>query len=235
MAGAVVQSPAHVADDSGSNATTIAVTITGVTAGNTLMAAVGWSDGAGTITCSVSDGSAYSTGDSKRRNTTDVQSGQVFYLHNAGAGSHTVTATFSSTTAYRRIRVIEVSGLNNAAPEANTGQQNTGVGTGANAVTSGASAATSSANCFVVGVTQNTTENSPGTGTLTAGTGYTAVANSNVILGFEYKSVTATGAQTATFTQSVNNNRVTHVMAFAESGGGGAVKRNNLMLCGVGR
>src|ERR1043165_5812386 len=109
MAGAIVQTGYNV-DDSGGNATTIAVTLTGVTAGNTLMAHTGWTD-AGTITCTVSDGTSYTTGDTKRNNATDSQSGQTYYLENAGSGSHTITATFSTTTSFRRIRVAELSGL----------------------------------------------------------------------------------------------------------------------------
>ncbi|CAB4182401.1 hypothetical protein UFOVP1077_2 [uncultured Caudovirales phage] len=216
MAGATVQS-AYSVDDSGGTATTASIALTSVTAGNLLASFVGWSDGAGTITCTVSDGTAYTSGASKLTGGTDAQASQVFYLPNAGSGTHTSVATFSSTTTFRRHRIDEYSGLATASPiDQATGQQQNTPGTGADAISSGTTSTTANANCFVVGYTQNTTEIDPGTGTLTAGSGYT-IFGTNKIMGVETKSVSATGAQTATFTQSVNNSHTTHVIAFKEA------------------
>lgn len=217
MAGAIVQT-GYAANTSGA---TISVTLTGVTAGNTLVAHVGWGDSSGSNTCSVSDGTSYSVGDTKRRNTADTQSGEVFYLENAGAGSHTIQATISPGEGFLLLRVAELSGLaTSSSLDKAVGQPQNAPGTTSNAVSSSASAATTNANDFVLGFSENTSQLDPGTGTLTAGTGYT-ISGTNVMMGLESKSVAATGAQTATFTQSVNNNRVTHVVAFKESGGGG--------------
>jgi hypothetical protein len=113
-----------------------------------------------------------------------------------------------------------------------TGQAQATPGTGANAVSSGASAATTNANDFVLGFSQNETESDPGTGTVSAGTGYT-ISGANLIMCVESKSVAATGAQTATFTQSVDNTRITHVVAFKEAAAGGVTVKS-LSALGVG-
>lgn len=215
MAGAIVQSGFN-ADDSGASSTTIAVTMTGVTAGNHLVAFAGWTDPS-TVTASVSDGSAFTQTAAKVNLAASNQSSQVFYRENVGSGSHTITATLSLTEPFRRLRVLEVSGLATASSlDQGTGAAQGAPGTGANGVSSGASSATTNATDFVLGFSQDVTENDPGTGTMTAGTGYT-ISGTSITMSAESKSVAATGAQTATFTQSVNNARTTHVVAFKEA------------------
>lgn len=220
MSGAVVQSGRNV-DDTGATSTTIAVTLTGVVAGNHLVAFLGWEDVSSTLTAGVSDGSAFSVGAPAVHHGADTQDGEVFYRENVGAGSHTITGTISGATGFRRLRVLEVSGLATASSldVTGVGQAQTPAGTGANAVSSTATGATTNATDFVMGFSQDTSESDPATGTVTAGTGYT-ISGSDVLLSVESKSVAATGAQTATFTQSVNNNRVTHVVPFKEAAGG---------------
>lgn len=218
MAGAVVQLPTLIVDE-GAASTTIQQTITGVTAGNTIVAFVGWDDATSAITCSVSDGTSYAVGAAKITDG-NLQAGQVFYLENAGAGSHTVVATVSQSTDFRRLRLFEISGvLTSGALATGTGQSQSGPGTGSNAVSSGASSSTG-ATCFVMGFSQDTSQASPGTGTVTAGTNYTIIGSS-IIMAAESRASVASGAQTATFTQSVNNDRITHVVAFKESSSGG--------------
>jgi hypothetical protein len=215
MAGAIVQS-AFAVDDTGANATTLAAVLNGVVAGNHLVAHVGYTDG-GSTSASYSDGTAFSVADAERFDSTEGQSGTVFYRENVGAGTHTGTATFSPTTSFRRNRLFEVSGLaTSSSLDKNIGQVQTAPGTGANAISSSASAATTNANDFVLGFTQDSGNASPGSGTLTAGTGYT-ISGTNVTMGCESKSVAATGAQTVTFTQSVAAPRVTHVVVFKEA------------------
>lgn len=226
MAGSILQTVLGV-DDSGTNATTIAASIT-VTAGNHIIAHVGWSD-SGAITATCSDGTSYTSGAARVRDATEAQSGQVFYLENASGGSHPVTATFSTTTGFRRIRLYEVSGLlTSSSLDQATGQAQVTPGTGTDAISSGASSTTTNANDFVMGFAQDASNASPGSGTVSAGTGYTAALASVTMTG-ESKSVTTTGAQTATFTQSVAAARITHVVAFMES-----VARSQLLLMGVG-
>lgn len=217
MAGAIVQS-AFAVDDSGANATTLAAVLNSVVAGNHLVAHVGYTDAAST-SATFSDGTSYSVADAERFDATEGQSGTVFYLENAGSGTHTGTATFSPTTSFRRNRYIEVSGLaTSSSLDKDIGQVQTAPGTGANAISSSASAATANANDFVMGFTQDAGNASPGSGTLTAGTGYT-ISGTNVTMGLESKSVSVTGAQTSTFTQSVAAPRITHVVAFKELSG----------------
>lgn len=232
MAGAIVQTGYNV-DDSGGTSLTIATTLNGVVAGNHLVAHTGWSDVPGTVTATCSDGTSFSTGDSKRRDAGLNQSAQVFYRENVGSGSHTITVTLSSSVSFRRLRVMEVSGLQTASSlDQATGQSQTDPGTGANAVSSGASSATTNANDFVMGFTQACDSVDPGSGTLAAGTGYT-LSGSNLIMQVESKSVAATGVQTATFTTSLaTENYITHVVAFKEIAAGGFLQ--SLALTGVG-
>lgn len=231
MAGAIVQT-VYNKDDSGATSLTIAVTINGVVAGNHLVAFVGHGTTATTIS-GVNDGVAYVNAGAQVDDVGNGQSSQIWYKENSGSGNFTVTATFSSAVTSRRIRVAELSGLQpSGSLDQTTGQAQTNPGTGANAVSSGASAATVNANDFVLGFTQDTAEVDPGSGTLSAGTGY-AISGVNLILGVESKSVVATGAQTATFTTSVvTNDYTTHVVAFKEIAAGGAAQR--LALLGAG-
>lgn len=217
MPGAIVQQRAEVLS---LGVNTVDDTITGIVAGNHIIAFVGCDSGGGAITVSVSDGSAYSVGDSQRIDVGNNQFGQVFYLENAGAGSHTVTATAAGgVPGNMLIRLFEVSGLlTSGSLDKNIGQAQPSPGTGANGVTSTATAATAQANDFVMGFTQNTGEGAPGTSTITAGAGFTKSGTTNY-MSAESKSVVATGAQTATFTQSVNVARITHVVVFKELGG----------------
>lgn len=214
MPGAIVQA-VYAFDDSGANATTISVAINGVVAARLLDAHAGW--GSNTITCTVSDGTAYTNADGPRLDTNFSQRGQVFFKPNSGGGNFTVTATFSAAVAFRRLRAYENSGIVTASPlDQATGQFQLAAGTGTDAVTSGATATTTNAATFLKGYSQNTTENDPGTGTLNAGTNYTKFG-ANSLMGMESRSVVATGAYAATWTQSVNNARVSHIVAWIET------------------
>lgn len=221
MPGSIVQS-VYAVDDSGGTATTIAATINNVGAGNHLIAHAGWSD-SGAVTASCADPAVYSTADPRRNDAGDGQSGQIFLSEGVTPGSHTVTVTLSITRDFRRLRVYEVANLARSSVDQSTGQSQTTPGTGANAVSSGASSATTNARDFVMGFSQNVLENDPGTGTVTAGTNYT-ISGANLIMCGEFRSVTSTGAQTATFTQSVNNTRLTHVVAFKEADSIGSMR-----------
>lgn len=223
----------------GSNSTTVAATITGVTAGNTLVAHISWGDPSFTTittTCSVSDGSAFTSGDSRRIDTDNTQASQPFYRENVGSGSHTVTATFdiasiATAVPYRSIRVYEFSGLaTSGSLDQSTGQFQASPGTGSDGISSSATVSTTNANDFVVGL-NNETSSGTGAGT-TAGTGFTLVTGLHSLNG-EYKNVSATGAQTATLTQSSNEHRITHVIAFKQAAAAAAAT-NYMSLLGVG-
>jgi hypothetical protein len=189
----------------------ISTTLTGVAPGSLILAHVG-NDNTGNPSVAI-DG--FRIADGPRFDPPNNQSGYVFYRENAPQGAMPVKVKLSAAQSTVRLRVYEISGiaLSNAFDSAVGRSQNT-PGTGADAVSSGASAPTGNANDFVVGLSQNTAELDPGTGTITAGTGFTQAGPSKNIMTGERKLVTSTGQQTAIFTQSVNNNRVTHVVSF---------------------
>lgn len=223
MPGAIVNSY-YAFDDSGASSGTVAVAVTNsITATNLLDAFVRFSDAGGTtITVSgVNDGTAY-TADAlgKKSNAGDNQSQQNWYLKNHASGTPTVTATFSASVQFYGIRVLEISGLDTTAPEDKVaGQGQIGPGTGADLVRSGATATTAQANEFLLGLSQDTTSGDPPAGTLTAGASYTKNGTNNHTV-VESRSVSATGAYEATFTQSANDNRITQIITFKEATGG---------------
>lgn len=116
---------------------TIAVTITGVTSGNGLIACV---TGADNVTISsVSDGTTNFNPDKTRDATNEGQQFGIFSLANSPAGSRTITATFSaSSNSNRGIQVLEVAGV--ATAGAGTGLKLSGTPAGND---SGAATATS--------------------------------------------------------------------------------------------
>lgn len=209
------------------NVAFVEVTYTVQNVANRLIAQVSWDDPSNTITATVTDhtgGSAQATFASaaaKRFHSGDSHSGQIFELKVPPAsGSRTFRLTPSATTTVQRFRIWEESGLDSAAnAEASSGNDQTTPGTGTDAITSGASGSTTSANCYVMGFTEDDSELTR-TGTVSAGTGYTLLGStgSSVMAG-EAKSVSSAGAQTATFTQSNNNDALTFVVAFKESSG----------------
>ncbi|EKD91103.1 MAG: hypothetical protein ACD_30C00045G0003 [uncultured bacterium] len=117
-------------DGSGANLT---ATVGTTTAGNSFIAAVTWDDSA-TTTVTMADSNSNSGWTAVTTKQVDVrhnQAMQIFYLPNivtAGA-SHTVTATFSPSAAYRRLIVHEVSGLDTSGSVDQTAVVNNEAGT----------------------------------------------------------------------------------------------------------
>jgi hypothetical protein len=212
----VVQS-AYIHDDT-TTLGTIANTLSGVAPGSVLIAHVGWDNSNG-ATCTTSDGSNYTSNpEGKIVDTTDTEASQLFRLENAAQGSHLITATFSVAATARRMRIYEVSGVRTSgAFDQGAGLFQSSPGTGADGVSSSATSATANPNDIVLGFSQDSGELEPGTGTLSAGTGFTLCGPANLILAAEQKNVSSTGAQTATFTQNTNHARVTHVLALKRS------------------
>jgi hypothetical protein len=213
--GYIVQSPAPTIDDSGTNSTTIAQTLPGVTLNNLMLAIADWADPGNTITASCADGQGtYGIACGKVYNTTDQQSSAVFILVPCVSGSHASVVTFSTTTSYRRIRLVEIAGIVPVSSiDQTVGNFQIGPGFGLDAVTSGASPALTWPSDFVLGICIDSSENTPGTGTLTAGTGYT-LWDSNLIVSVEYKNVAGFSPQTATWTRGgTNSNNTSFVLA----------------------
>ena len=210
MAGTLIQSTAVTV----TSGTSGAITITGVTSGSTLVLHTGWDVTSSAAITGVSDGNAYTDGDTTRTDAGNTEASAVYFLQNAGSGSHTITVSLSASAPVIYLRVHEIGGVvTSGGVNRSTGQVQTSPGTATDGISSSATAATTAANCFVLGVSQNNSEGPPGTGSFSAGTGYT-LSGTEAHMAAEWKNVTSTGAQTATFTQSVNNSRTTQVLAF---------------------
>lgn len=204
--------------------TSSSVTITGVSAGSTIIVQTGWDNTVAGLT-GISDGVAY-TSALYLDDPLNGAGASVRYRQGVAAGDYTITASFGASASAIFMRAHEISGVGVLNQVAGNVQIAPGIGT--DLITSGASAATTVADCFIVGLSQNDAENPDGTGTLAAGTGYT-MNDSVKHQAIEYKTVTSTGTQTATFTSTVNFARSTFVLAFEV-----AKPSSNLLLLGVG-
>ena len=218
----IVQAPASSISALG---TTLNVSVTSVVAGHELLAHTAWCDSPSTFTASISDGQgSYSVAVGRTHEATDGCNFETFYLENANSGTHSVTVTFSGSSGSIGLRVFEIGGT----ATSSTLDQATGIadaagpGTGTDNVSSGASSATTNANDCVLGFTTNLVTQAPG-GTLVAGTGYSSF-DSDLLFQGEIKTVSSTGAQTATFTQSVNYRHGTAVVALKQSTAGAKVQ-----------
>ena len=167
---------------------------------------------------------------------TDTTNGQKCARYAAtitGGGSTTITVTLDSAASFRAIATVEVSntsGYDSAAAAQNSAFQNN-PGGATDAVTSGATPTLTSQPALISGWSMNTSGNgSPpapavGTGFTDGGTTETAFAGVALVR-FEYKRVTSTTGQAATFTgQAGTRAYCTHVAAFLETGGGGGGSR----------
>lgn len=105
--------------------TTLAVTITGVTANSTIVCGTMLSGATHTVTMADGQGS-YTAADTILRHTSE--SLQAFYLKAANSGSHTITATYSGSNAETYLYCVEVIGAHTTAP-LGTVAQGTGAST----------------------------------------------------------------------------------------------------------
>lgn len=218
----VIQS-VYAAEDSGSFSSTISATLTGVATNSCIVGIVGWGDSGNTINISsVTDGSGGVSVGSKVHVATDNQSGAIFWKEGMSSGSKTFTVTFSSTTPYRRIRLFEVSGIaTTSAGDGDTGQGQSSVGTTTDSISSGLMGSTSNATDYIFGLGQDVGNADPGSGTISAGTGYTLIGSNQILYG-EWKAVSSTGTQTATFTDTKNSDRTTFVLALKKAAAAGS-------------
>lgn len=219
-------------------ATTIQDTVTGVVAGSTLLVHCGHEQAGGVSVSSVTDsnGSNHTLTDGPRSDATNAGESYVYRLENCAAGTHTITVNYSASVGYRRLRIIEVGGVETTSVlDRATGQHQSAPGTGTDAVTSGSTAATTNANDIVIALSNSwaATFNSLG-GTITAGTGFTAISPAQREFAAAYKTVSATGAQAGTFTLSVDTAQTTHVIVLKDAGGGGSSFVPRSLLLGVG-
>lgn len=196
--------------------TTIAVTLT-VTAGSVLHV-YGTHDSAGTvgtIACSDTVNGSYGAAINDRNDATNGQRIAQFSKLNAASGSTTVTITLGTTHVAKGVWVVEINNarLTGALDGSNDVNQ-VAPGTGANAVTVSATNAVQPALVLAISQSYDGTPAPPA-----AGTGYTSTktafawSGAAVTTRTEYKTVTNTGSQAATFTSSSGTATFTSMIA----------------------
>lgn len=219
MPATFVQSKSN-APTGSANATTVAATFgAAVGSGHTVYGIVGWDNAGGSRTLSgVADdkGNTY-TVQRTVNDTTNQQSGAVFFLGNITNGPVTVTATFSIGTDARGIAIGECSGVQTSPLDVETGQLQTSPGTGTDGATSGAVVTTANGD-FVVGLFEDT-GSFRGNTEFTAGTGFTqreqtGVAGANLCLLLEDRVQSSAGSIAGTATHTNNDATISFVLTF---------------------
>jgi hypothetical protein len=135
------------------------------TAGNLIVVAVSW-DSNSTVSCADTQGNVYSIAVSNF-DSTNRQSLAVCYAANVKAGPNTVTATFSSSSSWRRMLIHEYSGVALVNPVDVVAKNVANGTTSPNAITSTA-AVTAANGDLIFGAVMD----DAGTTTVTAGTGF---------------------------------------------------------------
>lgn len=187
--------------------------LSNVTAGNTIIVV---SVGNGSVIASVSDNvnGAYTLCTNTRATSSVSSDIAIWYRANTGAGATTVSVTNTSGNNYISMVIAEYPGLLTALPF-DVGHAATGSTTAHN---SGATATLAQAAELVIG---GTLHDSGPVSVPTAGAGFALVdyqnSTSNVPVAMEEKTVSATTAQTATFTWEAAF--ATAVATFKQTGG----------------
>ena len=195
---------------------TVAVTLTGVTAGSGFYVVACWLNTTETLTSIVSDKDGAAT--LVNNPVTIGTAGRVahgYILAGAVGGSTVFTATKSAAAGTFELHVFELSSV--ATKTDNIGNTQVNPGTSADAVTS--TAITTSANGILVGASfdvNNTTVPN-------IGTGFTIASTGSIGKG-EYVLTAAGGSKAITFTETeAVSQQITTAMSFAPAGGvGGA-------------
>lgn len=193
MAWAFVQATA-VASGSGS-ATTVALAYTSnVVAAHLLVAYVTYQDTAQTVTATCADslGQTWSAAIGPTRNS-GLGGGwtqYIFYFANTVAGADTVTVTFSASVAFRRLDILEYSGIATTTPlDVTSGA----IGSGASTKSSGSATTTQNNDLiFGGGITD--------AGDIAAGATFTSRASSDSFERSEDKNGAVAGSFDANFT-----------------------------------
>lgn len=199
--------------------TSISVTLDSNVAVDSIIAVYSSWHGVVTVTASIShSGTATLSAWTERHNPTTLGTigrAAMFYALVTGAGSLTVTMTFSATVNAKGISIHEMSGIDTAAPfdvSAMNGQENPGVGV--DAVTSSPVTTTADGD-YVFGANDNFRQNV----SASTGTGFTGrLDQSGVKTEDEIQS--SAGSIAATFTSPhVADDFITGIMAFKPAGG----------------
>jgi len=189
-------------------------------AGERIVVVVRWAGD--TLTCTVSDGSAFSQVGGYVADTSGNRMA-MFERIGVSSSSPTITATFSSATTNREIAYFRGTGLDASAAQTGTGQNQDAVAATTDAVTSGNMTPSAQPNIvlgltctrfFAVSITQGTSFTSLG-----AVTGWDSLAGDTSLA--EYRRTTSTSAVAATFTAGGAGDSF-HTIAgvFGEAAGG---------------
>lgn len=220
--------PAHVQSnatgDSASASTIVQAFGSNVTAGNLIYVAVSWDHSGGGGGDEQLSSMADSLGNTYTQITNchkydagNTQVATAYYAPAILGGANTVTATFLGSRAFRRLVVVEYSGLLTVGPlDASGGQvQNPGPGTGTDALTSGSVTAGNNGE-LVVGQIMSTGGYA---GTMSAGTSFTKRAffnnsGTSAEMAVEDRVLSLSGLVAATWTQTVNQAGIISVATF---------------------
>jgi hypothetical protein len=193
--------------------TSIAQTLgTPTGAGNLIVAAVSWG-AATTLTCSDTQGNAYTTLPVLFDGVNNQALG-ICYAANINGGNVTVTATFGASTSYRRIIVHEYSGIATANPLDGTAGNIADGTTAPNNVTTTSITTTAPGSLVFAAVMDDA-----GVNDIQAGANFTlrfAVNGSD--LATEDRVLTAAGPVSGTWTFSVAHRYLASIAAFKPSG-----------------
>jgi hypothetical protein len=196
---------------------------TNVTAGSLGVLWISWDSGSGQTVGSVADSQGQTwinIPSAGVADTTNHQSGAMYYRADLSAGALTVTVTWSANTTFVRAVVVEHSGVATTTPFDVASVTNTTNTTATDNITSGATATLAQANELVISGVLDDANNA----TFTAGTGYTQRITSAAPAGFqasiEDKTVSATTAVTGTWTGSLASRYICGVATFKLAAGG---------------
>jgi len=196
---AYVQGTSDLTQDNASSYGSVAATFgTNVTSGNCIVVGLCYS-GTATDNASVTDSQSNTYTLIKTSvDTVNSQVTDVYVAYNVTGGADTVTATFNTSRQYNRFLISEYSGIATTTP---VDQSNGAAGDGTSI--DGGSVTTTSASETIIGVYQDTGEATPGTGTLTAGSGFVKDYDGGTgIIAIESKTVSSTGSYSTPWTRS---------------------------------
>lgn len=203
-------------------ATTIAASLSNTQAGSALAVFVHNASAQSITSVTDGQGNTFAAEDSLV-NATDGNLWSSFCAQNivGGVSANAITANFSASTTRRGIVVAEIRVVKAAALDGHTGQAQLGggPGTAADAISTGsASNATQPALIYAAAVTN------AGSGVISAGTGFTLgafqlspwIPTLGASMSTEYKRITSSGAQAATFTQNTGFRTMALMLIFDE-------------------
>jgi hypothetical protein len=213
----LVQSKAG-GDESGATATTTAVTFDNPCAAGNLIVVYIATSGNQTYGATGNSNTYSFLSGTFLHNAAQDQSQQIGKAENINAGATTVTVSHASA-ASRRMIIEEWSGLATSSSNDTNGaaQDEAAPGTGTDAVNSTTITTTVNGD-LIVGLTQNVDELSPGTGTISNGTGFSSGTQFGTnVFKTENKIQSTAGSVEATFTAATSHNFLTSVAAFKVS------------------